>query len=266
MRSRTSINLKKPAIGLLLTHSYHEGRSKALKDFCRNSNMTAFKNWFWSQPKQAGAELLSSEVRADILRNELKGSNFTRFNLWQDKTLFGYSLDINWKDNGGNWGGGGAKQFGFVKFDVFNQDAKKHLLNAVVCSEITQEGRPARLIFDLDGSPENIAFEAESIPESKEVWVAEFKHLVIQYFASINQVISENEICVDARSCQKKKWSYHIVTPNHWVGCWKRDMPNVLRGILKFDKKGWFSGDALDFSLYGAWKVLGCVLSTKWKD
>ena len=266
MRSRESINLKKPAIGLLLTHCYHEGKSKALRDFCRNSNMTAFKTWFWSQSRQAGAESLSAEVRADILKNELKGSNFTRFNLYQDKTLFGYSLDINWQDNQNTWRGGGAKQFGFVKFDVFNQNPQKHLMDAVVCSEITQEGRPARLIFDLDGSSENIAYGAEYIPETKEIWIEEFKNLLMQYFTSISQVLSKEEICVDARSCQKNKWSYHIVTPNHFVGCWKRDMPNVLRGILKFDKKGWFSGDALDFSLYGSWKVLGCVLSTKWKD
>ena len=260
MRNPNSIDLKKPAIGLLLTHSYHQGKSRVVSDFRRSSNLAAFRNWFWSQPSQAGCELLDDDSRRSIFKNALKGSNFTRFMLSQDKTLFGYSLDINWTNQNGEWQSVGAKHYGWCKYVLFNQNPEKHLLNAVCASEICQTGRPARMIFDLDGTPGSVG------DGTKDDFLEEFCCLLIGYFEKYLKIkLSREEICCDPRSCQKDKWSYHVIVPGYWVSCWKNDMPHVLRGILKLDQKDWFGDNTLDFSLYGAWKVIGCVLSTKWK-
>ena len=171
MRDSKKINLCKPAVGLLLNHSYHQYKSEVVSDFCRSNDMAAFKKWFFNEPNQSGCELLDAESRKNIFTTEaLKGSQFSRFMLSNDKTLFGYSLDINWKKNGNWMSTGGHKHYGFVKADLLLQNAKKHLLDAVVASEVCQTKRPARIIFDLDGTPENIELSVENLekPKNKE--------------------------------------------------------------------------------------------------
>ena len=142
------------------------------------------------------------------------------------------------------------------------------MYDAVCASEICHCNRPARLIFDLDGTHKNIQDSSQGfkMPENKDEFLEEFCYLLTEYFRlSLNIVLKREEICCDYRSCQKDKWSYHVIIPNYFVKDWKEDMKNVLRGLLELDKKKWFGNDCLDFSLYGRWKVLGMVHSTKWK-
>ena len=268
IRERESINLRKPANGLFLTHSYHNGRARAKRDFFKIFERSAFSTWLFSEPDFRGADSCAPATKEQLVEDNCKGSQFVRFQLSRDKTLFGFSLDINWTDDNSQWCGGGHKHYGAVPIQLFMSNPERHLYDGIVVSEKTQPGRPSRMIFDLDGSEENFAeLDCETLPQSPEEFREYFCDLLITFFEdTLKLPLKRAEICCDPRSDMSKKWSYHVILQK-WVACWVTEMPQVIYHLSAIDKRkrGWLQNNILDPSLYGRWKVLGCVHSTKWK-
>ena len=96
-------------------------------------------------------------------------------------------------------------------------------------------------------TPENIEASCGENPKPKNIeeWLEYFCSLLIEYFqVYLKRPLKRCDIACNPRSDQKDKWSYHIVLPEQFVSCWKFDMPHVLRGVLKLDKKKWFFGES----------------------
>ena len=148
-----------------------------------------------------------------------------------------------------------------------------------VC-ERTEPNRPAKFAIDADASWANMKASCAGKPPPKNGY--EFANYLLEVFQNVISTKLSIErtfrpvVCyksdyhpsMEFGEDMKAKCSYHIIMDEFWMPDWRTYGKMIAQLMLDVDheRHSWLQDDVLDTSVYGNYKLFGCVLSGKFTD